>query len=832
MKKITHKLSTALIILMAMLAISGLKAQSGWQLVYQGSASYNWDMSFVPGSDGLWNTGWILTSDNDILKTTDGGDTWTIITQSETTGLNGICFVDENTGYISSSAGDIIKSTDGGLNWTTIHTGNWFGQIAFKDAMNGSVGGSPNNMYTSDGGATWTDATGPEGYGRMDYGGGDTYYGSGILASAFGKSTDNGQNWTNSTLNHIPVVCEFFNENIGVTGGDSWTIMHTTNGGTSWTESTLNGGSGDFLCAGFFDPDTIYAGGSQKIFKTTDAGSTWVEDTAIAGATWRSMFTTGYNTIFASAEGGNIWRKIGTPPLVANFEANETLICSGTTVDFSDLSIGNITSWSWTFEGGTPSTSSDQNPSVTYNTPGVYYVELEITSLSESSSITKVDYITVLETPAKADIPDGDTDVCTSGNYLYSTNEVLYAQDYDWELSPSTAGTLVEDNNEVTFEVADDYTGDFTINVRATNICGNGDWSDDFAGTVYQSPSEFSLEGGGMYCEGTEGVELTLDGTEIDVDYELELDGVLTGNIVAGTGSAISFGFITEVGYYQAIGFNTSCELYMQNQVSVEMALLPSAPAIPVGPETVCDETSSEYTSSGSDDADSYTWEISPEDAGTLVANDLEVEVTWNSEFEGTAIISISGINECGTGSPSELEVAVGAPIPVISGEEMVCDFSDEIYSVDDNEGSTYSWTVTGGTITEGEGTYMVTVSWDGEGIGNILVDEETVDGCSGTSEQFDVMIDDCTGIGENTESNLAVYPNPAKDILYVSFNSSSTSSLITIYDINGQLAFEREFQGNNAKEQLNVSNLKNGMYLIKVQTGGQVLSTKLFIKN
>ena len=43
---------------------------------------------------------------------------------------------------------------------------------------------------------------------------------------------------------------------------------------------------------------------------------------------------------------------------------------------FTDLSTGGITGWSWTFDGGTPATSTLQNPTVTYNTLGTYNVSL------------------------------------------------------------------------------------------------------------------------------------------------------------------------------------------------------------------------------------------------------------------------------------------------------------------------------------------------------------------------------------------------------------------------------------------------------------------------
>jgi len=80
----------------------------------------------------------------------------------------------------------------------------------------------------------------------------------------------------------------------------------------------------------------------------------------------------------------------------ANFVANAVTILEGQTVDFTDLSIYNPTTWSWTFTGGTPATFNGQNPpAITYNTAGVYPVSLTVTNANGSDTETKTGYITV-----------------------------------------------------------------------------------------------------------------------------------------------------------------------------------------------------------------------------------------------------------------------------------------------------------------------------------------------------------------------------------------------------------------------------------------------------
>ncbi len=87
--------------------------------------------------------------------------------------------------------------------------------------------------------------------------------------------------------------------------------------------------------------------------------------------------------------------KISTPP-VANFTANHTAIVAGGSVNFSDLSTNNPSSWSWTFSGGTPGTSTGKNPGgIVYNTPGCYPVTLSVTNSSGTNPLTKTCFIDV-----------------------------------------------------------------------------------------------------------------------------------------------------------------------------------------------------------------------------------------------------------------------------------------------------------------------------------------------------------------------------------------------------------------------------------------------------
>ncbi|MFH2141599.1 MAG: PKD domain-containing protein [Bacteroidota bacterium] len=83
---------------------------------------------------------------------------------------------------------------------------------------------------------------------------------------------------------------------------------------------------------------------------------------------------------------------------VVDFSSDFTTVFVGGSVDFYDLTAGSPDSWTWYFPGAAPVTSTDQNPTIiTYPTVGLYPVTLVVTNLIGSDSLTKTDYITVID---------------------------------------------------------------------------------------------------------------------------------------------------------------------------------------------------------------------------------------------------------------------------------------------------------------------------------------------------------------------------------------------------------------------------------------------------
>ncbi len=103
--------------------------------------------------------------------------------------------------------------------------------------------------------------------------------------------------------------------------------------------------------------------------------------------------TTDFGTGCASATANRTINVTSLP--TANFTASPLNITAGSTVTFTNTSTGSPTSWSWSFPGGTPSTSTAQNPTVVYNLAGTYSVSLIASTTCPSVPFTRTNYITV-----------------------------------------------------------------------------------------------------------------------------------------------------------------------------------------------------------------------------------------------------------------------------------------------------------------------------------------------------------------------------------------------------------------------------------------------------
>ncbi|HKR05034.1 MAG TPA: PKD domain-containing protein [Bacteroidia bacterium] len=104
-----------------------------------------------------------------------------------------------------------------------------------------------------------------------------------------------------------------------------------------------------------------------------------------------------------------------------DFSANVTTGCPGLQVSFTDATTKFPDSWLWTFTGGTPSTSTLQNPVVVYSTSGTRNVTLATTNARGTNTITKTAFIVVNSKPTAAITPAGTDTICAQPLLLTAT---------------------------------------------------------------------------------------------------------------------------------------------------------------------------------------------------------------------------------------------------------------------------------------------------------------------------------------------------------------------------------------------------------------------------
>jgi hypothetical protein len=159
----------------------------------------------------------------------------------------------------------------------------------------------------------------------------------------------------------------------------------------------------------------------------------------------------------------------------AEFTSNKLVVCVGESVQFSDDSYNAVTGWTWSFPSGSPASSTDQNPLVTYSTPGEYAVTLTATDGTTTDDETKTAYIKVL--PASASLPFFE------GFESYTTLAGLT----NWE--------VVNVNNNNAFEITTTAAHSGTKSVKLTNYGQSGTNIDELIASPVDL-SSVAAEGG------------------------------------------------------------------------------------------------------------------------------------------------------------------------------------------------------------------------------------------------------------------------------------------------------------------------------------------------
>jgi PKD repeat protein len=152
--------------------------------------------------------------------------------------------------------------------------------------------------------------------------------------------------------------------------------------------------------------------------------------------------------------------------LAAEFAVSTETVLAGQPVNFFDQTIGNPSSWNWTFPGGTPETSNLSCPTVVYNQPGQYSVTLEVKSVAGVVQISKADIISVDYNEIAVDFEASKTSAVETDVITFTDKTSGLPNSWQWTFTPQTGAPLTSTEQHPQLSFAE---GTYTVTLIASN---------------------------------------------------------------------------------------------------------------------------------------------------------------------------------------------------------------------------------------------------------------------------------------------------------------------------------------------------------------------------
>jgi photosystem II stability/assembly factor-like uncharacterized protein len=287
------------------------------------------------------NSGTAVGSGGTILRTIDGGRTWSSQAIGTTKDLYSVSFTDANTGTTVGDEGVILRTINGGRTWISRSISGMeilYTDVCFTEANKGTIVSLFLGIIlrTTNGGETWTSQS--SGTTKQLYDVDFTDVNTGIVVGASGtllKTINAGIIWSNQTsgTNHDLLGVSFTDVNNATAVGLSGTILCTTNGGSTWV-SQASGTTNDLLGVFFIDANVgTVVGKSGIILRTTNGGATWTIQSSGTTNNLSDVSFTDANTgivvgsdrtILRTTDGGATW--IPTTPVSVNRDPETSIL--------------------------------------------------------------------------------------------------------------------------------------------------------------------------------------------------------------------------------------------------------------------------------------------------------------------------------------------------------------------------------------------------------------------------------------------------------------------------------------------------------------------------
>lgn len=299
-------------------------------------------------------------------------------------------------------------------------------------------------------------------------------------------------------------------------------VFKSTDRGLTWTELTSNLPDVQMNTLVYYrnSGEGLYLGTDIGVFYKDQFNTEWIQYSdglpAAAKVTELEIFYDEegpqFDVMRAGTYGRGLWEtNLHYSQPIADFEADQVLVPIECAVNFSDNSVGVPFEWNWTFEGGTPSTSSERNPQgIIWNEAGNYTVTLIVTNPAGTDTIVKEAYISASSTLLP--VPE-----FTSSEHAFCTDDTPVVRFYDnseycpvswqWTFEPSDV-TFLQGTSATSPDPVVQFNGTSSYSVTLTTTNVNGSASITREDYVYIGgitlPFTETWESGNMQLQGWE----------------------------------------------------------------------------------------------------------------------------------------------------------------------------------------------------------------------------------------------------------------------------------------------------------------------------------------
>lgn len=413
-------------------------------------------------------------------------------------------------------------------------------------------------------------------------------------------------------------------------------------------------------------------------------------------------------------------------------------VCEGSTGNVYTTAAG-MSNYTWSVSAGGTITSggavTDNSATVTWNTTGAQSISVNYTDLNgctDDSPTNSAVTVNPLPTPTIT----GESNVCPAGGYTYFTEESM--SNYTWSIS--AGGTITAGAGTNTIQVTWNTPGAQWVSVNYENAPGCAAataYSMDV--TVYDLPTDV-ISGPTSICNPP-SVGNIYSATAGFTNYNWSVSA--GGTITSGNGTssiAVSWTTIgTKIVTLIVTDAHGCSSLPIEYNLEVFNATTPTI----TGLASICGIPATGKTYSTEAGMTGYIWTVSAGGTLTSGAGSNEVTIDWNAVGAQTVEVTYIDTHGCSPASATSKTVTVeNNPVPIITGTAKVCGIPSAGNSYSTEAGmNNYAWTVSeGGTITSGDGTNAITVTWTTSGAKTVTVSYETALGCGALSPSSKIV--------------------------------------------------------------------------------------------